>query len=177
VARLPSTTTPKVVELGRENDTAPLVLADTTEAVGLTDTAASETKLFNDDCMSAHSEHWGGREIRPTRTHAGSSAGSVICVTAGASAGSETCETGAGSSAGSVICVTAGASAGSEIGAGSSAGSVTWSMTLEVGAAESKEMDSMMDSTIDAVAVGTTKESKKVDSTKGWIVTAVGGHS
>jgi hypothetical protein len=39
-----------VVTLGRENDTAPFVtVADTREAVGLTDTAASETKLFNDE--------------------------------------------------------------------------------------------------------------------------------
>ena len=51
IARPLSKTTPKVVTLGCENDTAPLLtLAATRVAVGLTDTAASETKLFNDDC-------------------------------------------------------------------------------------------------------------------------------
>jgi hypothetical protein len=49
VARPLSKTTAKAVTLGREKDTAPFVLADTREAVGLTDTAASETKLFNDE--------------------------------------------------------------------------------------------------------------------------------
>lgn len=129
VARLPSKTTPKVVALGRENDTAPLVLADT----GVADGAASATKLFNDDCMSAHREHRGEREIQITRTYAGSSAGSVTCWT-GSSAGSVTCwagsskgsvTCGAGSRAGSVIC-TGGSSAGSvTCTGGSSKGSVT----------------------------------------------------
>ena len=63
--------------LGPENETAPPV-AGTILAVGLIDAAASETKLFNGDCMSVHSKHRGGR-IQPTRTYAGLSAGSVTC--------------------------------------------------------------------------------------------------
>jgi len=53
IARPLSKTTPKVVTLGREKDTAPfLTVADTRVAVGSTDAAASETKLFNDETQA-----------------------------------------------------------------------------------------------------------------------------
>jgi len=107
--------------LGPESEIAPFVFAATIEAVGLIDTA-SETKLFNDDCMSARSEHRGRGQS--TGTYAGSSEGSVTC--------SSALDVGAGAGDSSTLEAESVTTGGiSMLGVGSTAGGVSM-VTVEV---------------------------------------------